>query len=106
MSWLAGLAATPATPAEPLRLAVCRVYTPLPPDDGMLMGDLNRVVDERTFLVKQLEVTLVMAVPQEHEWQQTQPAAVTRSEAGRDRWERAGAAAAQVPCAGPVRVWC
>lgn len=71
MSWPAGLAATPAMPVEPLRLAVCRVYTPLPPDDGMLMGDLNRLVDERTFLVDQLGVTLVAAVPQEHMWHQT-----------------------------------
>ena len=68
MSWPAGLAATSATPVEPLRLAVCRVYTPLPPDDGMLISDLSRLVDERTFFLDQLGVMLVMAVPQVHVW--------------------------------------
>ena len=63
MSWPEGSDATPAPSAEPLRLAVCRVYTLLPPVDGMLTADMDRVVDERAFFVDQLGATLITAVP-------------------------------------------
>ena len=65
VNWPEGADATLTPPAEPLRLAVCRVYTPVTPIDGMLAADMDRVVDERAFLVDQLGPTLVTAVPRD-----------------------------------------
>ncbi|KAK9843953.1 hypothetical protein WJX81_000358 [Elliptochloris bilobata] len=59
--WLGNGGGADAPPAEPLRLAVCCVCKPLPPEDDMLVADTGTVLDERAFAVDQLGQVLVTA---------------------------------------------
>ena len=51
-----------AVPAEPLRLAVCRVYAQLPRQGGLMVANTD-VGEDRAVLVSQLGPLLVTAAP-------------------------------------------